>query len=170
MIRPQQRAVNWVILSLLLATGCSQTLQSQSDVYPSSQPSAESSSVTAAAPTEANLPNADNNGDYSKKTSHKKWIVVDSDPNGVNCRWSQEMPTNWYAPDAKLPRLNISQWSVVRRFQKNTPSQTLNANLTPAGFATLFDESGKPWLKVSIGANEQICFVRANKKYIQPIN
>lgn len=169
MIQPKQGLVNWVILWLLLATGCTQTLQPQPNVPSDSQPSAASSSVTAAPTTEANLPSADTNGDYSHKTSHKKWIVVDSDPNGVNCRWSQEMPTNWYAPDAKLPRLNISQWSVVRSFKKNTPSQTLTANLTPAGFATLFDESGKPWLKVSIGADDQICFVRANKKYVQPV-
>lgn len=169
MIQPKPGAVNWVILLLLLATGCTQTLQPQPDVSPFSQLSTQSSQSKTAPPTEEALPSADANGDYSRKTSHKKWLVVDSDPNGVNCRWSQEMPTNWYAPDAKLPTLNISQWSVVRHFQKNTPSQTLTTNLTPAGFATLFDESGKPWLKVSIGSDQQICFVRANKKYVQPV-
>ena len=169
MILPKQGTVNRVILLLLLATGCTQPLQPQLSVSPSPQLSISPSQSKAASKTEEALPSADANGDYSRKTSHPKWIVVDSDPNGVNCRWSQEMPSNWYAPDAKLPTLNISQWPVVRRFQKNTPSQTLTANLTPAGFATLVDTSGKPWLKVNIGADEQICLVRANKKYVEPV-
>lgn len=115
------------------------------------------------------LPKADSNGDYSGKTSHQKWIVVDPDPDGVNCRWSEEMPTSWYAPNTKLPALSISQWPVVRRFTKDTSSQNLTANTTPAGLVTINDESGKPWLKVSIGSNDQICLVRANSKYVQPV-
>lgn len=128
-----------------------------------------SSSVQDAATAQEDLPTADRNGDYSGRTSHKKWIVVDPDPDGVGCRWSEEMPENWYAPDANRPPLNISDWPVVRRFQKNAPSQNLTANLAPAGFATLTDRSGNPWLKVSIGPNDLICLVRANVKYVQPV-
>jgi hypothetical protein len=116
------------------------------------------------------LPKPDSNGDYSGNVGHESWIVVDPDPNGLNCRWSEQISREWYAPDVELPNRNISEWPVVRRFQKNTPSQYLTANLSPAGFATFTDELGNPWLKVSIGSNDQICLVRANAKYVQPVN
>jgi hypothetical protein len=44
-----------------------------------------------------------------------------------------------------------------------------STNLTPAGFATVTDEAHKPWLKVSIGASDRICFVRANQRYVRPL-
>jgi hypothetical protein len=119
---------------------------------------------------QAPLPTPDRNGDYLGHVGYEKWIVVDPDPNGLNCRWSKEMPNDWYAPHARLTTRNFGQWSVVRRFQKNTPSQYLTANLSPAGFATLIDEFGKPWLKVSIGSNDEICLVRANSNYVKPVN
>jgi hypothetical protein len=169
MIRLNQEAVNLALALLVLVAGCTEAQQPQADVSPSSKLSAKSTQVEEAPQAKQALPKADANGDYSSKTSHKKWIVVDPDPNGVNCRWSEEMPTSWYAPDAKLPPLNINQWPVVRRFKENTPSQNLIANLSPAGFATLNDQSGKPWLKVTNGSNDQICFVRANSKYVQPV-
>ncbi|MGI0487982.1 hypothetical protein ACN4EK_21290 [Pantanalinema rosaneae CENA516] len=112
------------------------------------------------------VPVADSTGDFSRRTSHEKWIVVDDDANGLNCRWSSAMPTEWYAPDAKYPRMNVREWSVVRRFPYNT---VLVANMTPAGMVTLLDESNKPWLKVTIGDNDQICLVRANSSFIRPL-
>lgn len=124
-------------------------------------------SKTAFAQTQ--LPIADRNGDYSRSTSHTKWIVVDSDPNGLNCRWSKDMPDEWYSPSAQWQKLNIREWPVVRRFKKNSSTQNLRANTTPAGFATIRDDSGKPWLKVSIGPNDQICLVRANQNFIKPV-
>ncbi|MBL1177325.1 hypothetical protein [Pantanalinema sp. GBBB05] len=112
------------------------------------------------------LPVADSNGDFSRRTGHEKWIVVDRDPDGLNCRWSSEIPTEWYAPDAQYPRMNIREWSVVRRFPYNT---VLVANMTPAGMVTMFDEANKPWLKVTIGDNDKICLVRANNSFIRPL-
>ena len=182
MIRRHQEVV--ILALLMLAAGCTQEQQPQPDVSPSSKPSAKSTPVKEAPLASQSLPKADSkeaplaseglpkagsNGDYSGKTSHQKWIVVDPDPEGVNCRWSEAMPTSWYAPDTKLPALSISQWSVVRRFAKDTSSQNLTANTTPAGFVTINDESGKPWLKVNIGSNDRICLVRANSKYVQPV-
>lgn len=166
MRRLNQRILNLTSALLVLAAGCMQT---QPEVSPSAIPPTQSSPVQEAPLAEDTLPTPDSNGDYLGKTSHQKWTVVDPDPNGVNCRWSEEMPTAWYAPDAKFSSLNISQWPVVRRFTKNTPSPSLQANLTPAGFATLMDDSGKPWLKVNIGSNDRICLVRANSKYVQPV-
>ena len=103
--------------------------------------------------------------DYGGKTNRENWIVTDPDPNGVNCRWSSAMPKDWVNPSAKFPRLNIQEWAVVRQFPKNTE---LKANSSPAGLITIADENGKPWLKVSIGDNDQICLVRANSQFIQP--
>lgn len=111
-------------------------------------------------------PTANANGDYAQRTSHRRWLVVDPDPRGLNCRWSRSMPLDWYAPHAQLPQMNVLQWQIVRRFPSNT---VLTANTTPAGFATISDDRGFPWLKVSIGPEEQICLVRANRRYIRPI-
>lgn len=103
--------------------------------------------------------------DYGRRTSREYWLVTDPDPNGLNCRWSPAMPKDWANPSAKFPRLNIQEWPVVRQFPKNTE---LKANSSPAGFIIMADENDKPWLKVSIGDNDQICLVRANSQFIQP--
>lgn len=103
--------------------------------------------------------------DYGGKTNRENWIVTDPDPNGVNCRWSSAIPKDWVNPSAKFPRLNIQEWTVVRQFPKNTE---LKANNSPAGLITIADENGQPWLKVSIGENDQICLVRANSQFVQP--
>ncbi|MBD1910907.1 MULTISPECIES: hypothetical protein [unclassified Leptolyngbya] len=121
------------------------------------------SSVVAA--QQARLPQPNANGDYTARTSHSSWQVVDPDPNGLNCRWSSQMPAEWYAPDARLPRRDVVNWGVVRRFATGT---VLTANTTPAGFATMTDSRGLPWLKVSIGNNDQICLVRANSRFVRP--
>lgn len=112
------------------------------------------------------VPTPNDNGDYSSWTSHFDWIVIDPDAAGLNCRWSNAMPDDWYSPDAKWPRLNIREWSIVRQFPTNTH---LIANGTPAGFVIIKDENNKPWLKVSIGADDKICLVRANSSFIRPV-
>lgn len=114
----------------------------------------------------ADLPKPNAAGDYSVRTSHRLWTVMDPDPNGVNCRWSPKAPANWYDPVAKFPPADYGSWKVVRRFKRN---QVVNSNITPAGFAILTDTQRKPWLKVSIGPNDQICLVRANVKFVRPV-
>lgn len=111
-------------------------------------------------------PTANASGDYTQRTSHQRWLVIDPDPAGLNCRWSRSIPSDWYAPHAQWPQMNVLQWQIVRRFPRNT---VLTANTTPAGFATLSDARGLPWLKVSMGSADQICLVRANRRYIRPI-
>jgi hypothetical protein len=113
----------------------------------------------------APLPTPDRSGDY-RQTDHQLWIVIDPDANGLNCRWSRMIPSNWDDPSIRLPRMNIRDWSIVRRFMQNT---VLVANTSPAGFVTFQDEDNKPWLKVRIGAENQICLVRANRDFIRPI-
>lgn len=134
-------------------------------IRPSSPESVSSTdSPVSSSPPQA-LPVADANGDYGR-TNHQTWRVVDSDPGGLNCRWSAAMPTDWYSPSTQFPNQNFGRWQVVHTFSVET---TLTANLAPAGFAVFYDEQQKPWLKVSIGGNEQICLVRANAAYVQPI-
>jgi hypothetical protein len=111
------------------------------------------------------LPQPNQAGDYPARTSHRYWVVVDRDPNGINCRWSETMPANWYDPSVQFPQLDIENWQVVKQYKRN---QVLLANTAPAGFAMIADAQGKPWLKVTIGPNEQICLVRANAQFIQP--
>ena len=123
-------------------------------------------STTAVVSAQTALPQSDRNGDYSGRTSHRNWVVVDADASGLNCRWSSQMPRDWFAPDVRLPALNVVNWGVVRQFRTGT---ILTSNTTPAGFATLTDSRGLPWLKVSIGRNEQICLVRANRQFIRPV-
>jgi hypothetical protein len=78
------------------------------------------------------------------------------------------MPEDWGDPGAIFPRMNIREWSVVRRFTQDT---VLFANSEPAGIVTLRDEEGKNWLKVinaNINRDGQICLVRANVSFIRP--
>jgi hypothetical protein len=104
-------------------------------------------------------------GNYLR-TSHRHWVVVDPDPAGLNCRWSPEIPAEWYAPAAQYPRMNINEWPVVQQFPPHTE---LLANIAPAGFATMYDENANPWLKVSLGNPEEICLVRAHTDYVKPL-
>ncbi len=113
----------------------------------------------------ASLPTPDRNGDY-QRTGHQLWVVSDTDASGLNCRWSRSIPADWVDPSTRFPQMNVREWSVVRRFPQDT---VLVANIAPAGFATIGDEDGKPWLKVRIGAESQICLVRANSDFIRPI-
>jgi len=122
--------------------------------------------MTPATLAQGSTVQANPDGDYSR-TDHKQWVVVDSDPAGLNCRWSDAMPDEWYAPDAQFPPMNIRQWPVVARFE---PGTILTANLTPAGFVLLYDDRYLPWLKVSIGKNDRICLVRANQRFIRPVD
>lgn len=119
--------------------------------------------IALAQPTDLPTPNGD--GDYRGNISYRTWITMDTDPNGLNCRWSSEMPEDWVDPRAVYPRRNIIEWTVIRRFTQNT---LLVANNDPAGFVILRDEDNKPWLKVQIGSSNQICLVRANSNFIRP--
>lgn len=111
------------------------------------------------------VPQPNDVGDYPR-TSHLLWTVVDPDPNGLNCRWSEAMPEHWYSPAARFPDFNIQDWEVVRRFNWGT---VLTANRTPAGFTYIYDDRRSPWLKVSIGDNDEICLVRANQEFVVPL-
>ncbi|MGL5196762.1 MAG: hypothetical protein ACRC8Y_24485, partial [Chroococcales cyanobacterium] len=59
----------------------------------------------------------------------------------------------------------ISQWSVVRRFQRGARLEAVTGNL--GNQILLLDKRGKPWIPVSI--EDGNCFVRANSRFIVPI-
>lgn len=111
------------------------------------------------------VPQPNAQGDYPR-TSHLLWTVVDADPNGLNCRWSEEISDPWYSPGARFGDFNIADWAIVRRFWSGT---VLNANRTPAGFTYIYDDRGFPWLKVSLGDRDEICLVRANQQFVVPV-
>lgn len=121
--------------------------------------------VAIASPSQSLDRPYDSNGDYIG-TDHRFWTVVDSDPNGLNCRWSEDNPEMWYSPGATFPNKNIANWPIVRRFDYGT---VLTANQTPAGLVFFEDDRGLPWLKVSLGDRDRICLVRANRRYIVPL-
>jgi hypothetical protein len=62
--------------------------------------------------------------------------------------------------------MNVNEWSVVQQLPTHTE---IMANITPAGFAIMYDEHEQPWLKVSLNDQDDICLVRAHRDYVQPV-
>lgn len=171
----------------LLAVGCTPPSVEQADVVTSSESpatapaesptitsqnvetNAESSAELSPLPTDiansAPFPVANSEGDFERNTGYNLWKVVDRDPAGLNCRWSPDMPEEWYSPDSEWTDTNIQSWPVVRTLAYDT---AIVSDGTPAGFMTIQDDKDAPWLKVSIGENSQICLVRANSQYVMP--
>jgi hypothetical protein len=107
-----------------------------------------------------------------------KWLViesVESERNGgtINCR---------YSPNGEI-RSRIPRGSILTAvFNKTAKGRVPNPH-TDADDAIILDSSGFPWLRV-IGTREElaypvkpltfddlgVCYVRANLKYIAPIN
>jgi hypothetical protein len=108
----------------------------------------------------------------------QKWLViesVESEINGgtVNCR---------YSPNGEI-RSRIQRGAILTAvFNKTAKGRVPNPH-TDADDAIILDSSGSPWLRV-IGTREELaypvrsltfddlgeCYVRANLKYIAPIN
>jgi len=70
------------------------------------------------------LPQTNAQGDYTASANTWwSWQVVDPDPRGLNCRVSPEFRQFWledFRPDGWQDDFNIGEWSVVRRFPKQT--------------------------------------------------
>jgi len=114
---------------------------------------------------EEELPLPDENGNYCGGTTHRHWIVVDKDFNGLNGRLADNFPKDWEDPRSLWPGGNIGQWPVVHRFY---PGSILNACMGNRGIIFLNDDNGNPWIMISVSMDE-VCFVRANSKYIKPV-
>ena len=125
--------------------------------------------IPAIALAQYGTPKANGNGDFSRTVPanllHVNWVVVDSDPKGLNCRWSPQLPRReWDGANVIWPKANFEQWPVVRRFPKNT---RLTAYHGPADSTMLNDTRGLPWVTVDLG-DDRACLVRANQRFIKP--
>ncbi len=110
------------------------------------------------------LPQPDRHGDYysndapakgtvpvdSKLSPGSLWRVVSQ---GLNCRRS---PAQRTAITRQFQRGDILQVEVYRG---GSDEVLLNAK----------DASGKPWMPVRGKNSNQVCYVRANNRYIQPL-
>ncbi len=113
------------------------------------------------------VPQTNAQGDYTGKSNHINWRVVDPDPNGLNCRMGDRTIEQVWNPSAGA--LNIGSWPVIGTLP---PDSTFQAALSPGGFILTFDSNNQPWIFVeSSNGPEQTnnCFIRANTNYIEPL-
>lgn len=110
----------------------------------------------------AQVPRPDKNGDFLTTQMQgnrgtyqiEKWSVVNLDPNGLNCR----TPAN----------RTIMNGPIAARFSYGS---VLEAALEPGSTnAIVIADNKRAWLQVRSDRTEGTCFVRANAKYIAPIN
>lgn len=134
----------------------------------------------------ADVPKPNSNGDFDSifvqgnrgYYAVKKWLVIQfvkSEVNGgtVNCR---------YTPNGEI-RSRLQRGAILTAVFNQTAKGRLPNPHTSADDAIVLDSSGSPWLRV-IGTREELaypvrpltfsdlgeCYVRANLKYIAPIN
>ena len=135
---------------------------------------------------EADVPKPNGNGDFNSifvqgnrgYYAVKKWLViqfVESEVNDhtVNCR---------YTPNGEI-RSRIPRGAILTAVFNQTAQGRVPNPPTSADDAIVLDSSGSPWLRV-IGTRKELaypvrpltfddlgeCYVRANLKYIAPIN
>jgi hypothetical protein len=143
-------------------------------------------SIDSAIAQVAEVPNPDSNGDFRSAFQRgnrgfyviSKWLVVQPMGSGVedyalNCR---------YTPNGQI-RSRILRGAIVTAVFKGNPSLSSSEPPEPASDAIIIDSDGSPWLRVKGSQNELAypskpasfeqlgeCYVRANLKYIAPIN
>lgn len=104
-------------------------------------------------------PVRDNNGNYHPSDPDNsympwEWEVVDPDPNGLNCRYynrREGSPTGGK---------DIYNYPV---------SYTMNQGQTFYSPTITYDDRGLPWLWVGTSNTTQICYVRANSRFVRPV-
>ncbi len=134
----------------------------------------------------ADVPKPNSNGDFNSIFLQgnrgfyavQKWLIiqsVESEANGgtVNCR---------YTPNGEI-RSRIQRGAILTAVFNQTANGRVPNPHTADDDAIVLDSSGSPWLRV-IGTREELaypvrhltfydlgeCYVRANLKYIAPIN
>ena len=113
------------------------------------------------------LPQPNERGEY-QRTSHRYWQVVDSDPNGLNCRMGTHSIQEIEDPGSKVD-LNIGSWPVVGTLKQG---EEFEIYLGPSGLGVLYDKQHQPWFFVekSQGIDGPAnCFVRAHSSFVQPV-
>lgn len=104
-------------------------------------------------------PQADENGDYyivngSDSYMPYEWEVVDTDPNGLNCRYANRRRKNG------TNGRDIYNFPVGRTFLAGTRISSASINS---------DDRGLPWLWIGSSFTSEICYVRANSRFVRPI-
>ncbi len=134
----------------------------------------------------ADVPNPDSNGDFKSAFQRgnrgfyviSKWLVVQPmgsaiEDDALNCR---------YTPNGQI-RSRIQRGAIVTAVFKGNPNLRSAEPPDPSNDAIAFDSDESPWLRVKGLQNELAypakpasfdqlgeCYVRANLKYIAPIN
>ncbi len=134
----------------------------------------------------ADVPNPDSNGDFKSAFQRGnrgfyligKWLVVQPTGSAIgdydlNCR---------YTPNGKI-RSRIIRGAIITAVFQGKPNLLRDKPPDPANDAIVLDSNGYPWLRVKGLQNELAypvkptsfaqlgqCYVRANLKYIAPIN
>ncbi|MCB8785947.1 hypothetical protein [Planktothrix agardhii] len=113
------------------------------------------------------LPEPNAQGNYVSLSSHLYWQVVDSDPNGLNCRMGNSSIEEIWNPDNPgFP--SISNWPVVATFK---PDEIFRAQVSYSGFVFTRDAQFLPWIfvKKKLDGTPTNCFIRANSALIKPV-
>lgn len=92
--------------------------------------------------------------------------MVDQDPAGLNGRLAEHFPEDYMDNRHPWPEPQVSTWPVVVRFK---PGTILTAKTGNVGIIRLLDPEGRSWLMVARPGGKGVCFVRANRRFIQPI-
>lgn len=117
-------------------------------------------------PVQAEIPRPDARGEYTQRTLHTRWKVVDPDPGGLNGRLSPKFPLAYDDITQEWPLPNVAQWPIVARF---APGSILQARTGNVGVIRQLDPQGRAWMMVSRPTGQGFCFVRAHRRYIQPV-
>ena len=142
---------------------------------------------TKAIAQSTDVPNPDKNGDF--KTAFQqgnrgfytidKWLVVqptnlETQDYFLNCR---------FTPNGEVRRSRISRGAIITAVFKGDQNPHNPNRPDPSDDAIAFDSNGLPWLRVK-GLRDELaypvrpltfeqlgeCYVRANLKYVAPIN
>jgi len=101
---------------------------------------------------EGNWP--DFNGDYPLRQEYQStWQVVDSDPQGLNCR--DKIPT--FSNEGKV-EVSFSEGTILKAVERERGAIEIVSDL-----------GDKPWLGVEL-PDDKTCWVRANQQYVVPVN
>lgn len=106
-------------------------------------------------------PGTDNYGNWISPNYEYYWRVVDSDPNGLNCRMRGTIE-DILTIENRGYSLNFSSYWVRTTLPQGYEFRA--GHMTREG-ALMFDDRGLPWLYNS----DDDCFVRANSSFVRPV-
>jgi hypothetical protein len=108
-------------------------------------------------------------GDYVKAESpqrvYPRWQVVDTDPEGLNCR-ALNSTSGSLNLDLPLDQRDISNWPVTKTFPTGAEMSGVSGR---DGYSPIQieDNQGKSWIAIDNRGGQ--CLVRANSQYVRPL-